>query len=382
MTLEADKKKILIVSLTDQDSDPRILRQISFLKSAYEVYCCGISNSNISSDKFYKADLRKNSIFIKIIIGTLKLLRLFSLAEKFFFKVKLKIYNNEKAPVFDLIVANDLDTVPVAFDFFKSKKVLADLHEFTQSEFEDRFYFKYIHKDYVIYECKKYFPKLNAVTTVCNSIAEEYKKQYSVDPVVITNAAEYEDIRPSPVKDKIKIIHHGAAIRSRKIELMIETAKLLDDRFTLDLMLIPNEPDYYFFLKEMIQESDKVRMIEPVEYKDIVSYCNSYDIGMFILPPVNLNYKYALPNKFFEFVMSRLAVLTGPSIEMSYYINKYELGISADSFNPSQIAEEINRLSNEQIEKFKLNSDKSSYELSAETNREIFLKLVNTLTEK
>lgn len=382
MTLETDKKKVLIISLTDQDSDPRILRQISFLKSAYEVYCCGISNSNISSDKFYKADLRKNSIFIKIIIGTLKLLRLFSLAEKFFYSVKLNIHNYEKAPDFDLIIANDLDTVPLAFNYFRSKKVMADLHEFTQSEFEDRFYFKYIHKDYVIYECNKYFPKVNAVSTVCNSIADEYKKQYSIDPVVITNAAEYEKLSPAPVENKIKIIHHGAAIRSRKIELMIETAKLLDDRFTLDLMLIPNEPDYYSYLKQMILNTEKVRMIEPVEYKDIVSYCNSYDIGMFILPPVNLNYKYALPNKFFEFVMSRLAVITGPSIEMSYYIYKYGLGISTDSFNPSQIAEEINKLSNCQIEKFKQNSDKCAYELSAEKNRELFLNLVNNLTEK
>ena len=47
----------------------------------------------------------------------------------------------------------------------------------------------------------------------------------------------------------------------------------------------------------------------------------------------------------------------------------------------SFIAEEINKLSNEQIEKFKLNSDKSAYELSAETNRDILLKLVNNLTE-
>ncbi|HQY20058.1 MAG TPA: hypothetical protein PK294_03090 [Ignavibacteria bacterium] len=382
MTNSAVKKKVLIISLTNQDSDPRILRQIDFLKGSFDVYCCGIFNSSISSDKFYKADLTKNSIFIKIVIGTLKLLRLFSPAEKFFFNVKLKIHEYENSPLFDLIIANDLDTVPVAFNFFRGKKVLADLHEFTQSEFEDKFYFKYIHKDYVIYECKKYFPKLNAVTTVCNSIADEYKKQYSVDPVVITNAAEYENLSPVPVVNKIKIIHHGAAIRSRRIELMIETAKLLDDRFTLDLMLIPNEPDYYSYLKEMISGLDKVRMIAPVDYKNIVSYCNTYDIGMFILPPVNLNYKYALPNKFFEFVMSRLAVITGPSIEMSYYINMYELGISTDSFNPSQIAKEINKLSNEQIQKFKQNSDKSAYELSSETNREIFLKLVNNLTEK
>ncbi|MFZ1321658.1 MAG: hypothetical protein WAT71_08900 [Ignavibacteria bacterium] len=381
MTNSAVKKKILVISLTDQDSDPRILRQIRFLNDSYDIYCCGLSNSIINSEKFYKADLTKNSIFIKIVIGTLKLLRLFSIAEKFFFGVKLKIHNYESSPVFDLIIANDLDTVPVAFNFFKGKKVMSDLHEFTQSEFEDRFYFKYIHKDYVIYECNKYFPKLNAVTTVCNSIAAEYKKQYSVDPFVITNAAEYEKLNPGTVKEKIRIIHHGAAIRSRKIELMIETASLLDERFTLDLMLMPNEPDYYSYLKEMISGMDRVKMIEPVDYKDIISYCNSYDIGMFILPPVNLNYKYALPNKFFEFVMSRLAVITGPSIEMSYYINKYKLGISTDSFNPSQIAEEINKLSNEQIEKFKLNSDKSAYELSAETNRDILLKLVNNLTE-
>ncbi|MBS1518430.1 MAG: hypothetical protein JSS91_10130 [Bacteroidetes bacterium] len=378
----AERKKILIISLTDQDSDPRILRQISFLKDPYDIYCCGLTNSVIGNDKFIKAGLKKNSVFSKIVIGTLKLMRLFSAAEKFFLNYKLSIDSEMEKPLFDLIIANDMDTVPAAFRFFRSKKVMADLHEFTQSEFDDRFYFRYIHKNYVIYECRKYFPELNAVTTVCRSIADEYRKQYSVNPAVITNASEFEKLTPGGVGEKIRIIHHGAAIRSRKIELMIETAELLDERFTLDLMLIPNEPDYFSYLKDLAAESTNVNMIDPVKYRNIVRFCNSYDIGIFILPPTNLNYKYALPNKFFEFIQSRLAVITGPSEEMSDYINRYELGISTDSFNPSQIAAEINKLSKEQIYNYKLNSDKYAFELSAETNRKILTDIVKNLTEK
>jgi hypothetical protein len=373
------KKKILIISLTHQGSDPRVIRQMNFLRDRYEIFCCGLSNDRISQDKFFPVDYNSDSLAVKINIGSLKLLKLHDLAEDYILRSKMTPVVKIDPGEFDLIIANDLDAVPMSYKVFRARKVLADFHEFTQSEFEDRFYFKYIHKGFVIHTCKKYFPKLDAVTTVCESIAEEFNKHYSVSPVVITNASEYRELSPSPVGEKIRMIHHGAAISSRKIELMIEAARLLDDRFTLDLMLVPNEPEYYSELKEMINADKRIRMTDPVQYNEIIDFCNPYDIGLFILPPVNLNYRYALPNKFFEFIQSRLAVITGPSIEMKRYIDKYKLGISTGSFDPKEIAEEINGLSNAEIEQFKMNSHLNSRELSSERNSGILNEIVSNL---
>lgn len=372
-------EKVLIISITDQDSDPRIIRQNEFLKDSYDIYCCGIKNTFIPKEKFIRVNSINNTPVSKIITGTLKISGLYDYAERYALSTKLRIDHSGKLPEFDLVIANDFDTLALAFRIFKTKKVLADFHEYAPSEFEDKLYWKYVHKKFVIHQCRKYFPGLSAVTTVCKSIADKYETEFGKRPVVITNASGYQNLNPGPVKDRIRIIHHGAAISSRRIELMIETAMLLDERFTLDLMLVPNEMNYYMKLKDMIAGNNRIKIIEPVSYKDIIPFCNSYDIGMFILPPANFNYESALPNKFFEFVQSRLAIVTGPSKEMSDYIDKFDLGIHSKTFDPADTAREINELSDEQIMNFKNNSHKYSKELSAEKNKIILNDLVKNI---
>lgn len=373
------KKKILILSITNQDCAPRVIRQINFLGNDYDIYCCGLKNSIVPKEKFFPIQKSSNSFIQKIIISILKLFRLYGLAEMFMVNYKYKIDIPEESRNFDLIVAHDLDAVAMSYTKFNAKKVFVDLHEYALEEFGETFYWKFINKNFLSYQCKKYFPKLDASSTVCQSISDEYQKKFSVAPVVITNAAPFYDLKPAPAGEKIRMINHGGAIRSRKIELMIEVAKKLDKRFMLDLMLIPNDVPYYNKLKVLAGETDNVRIIPPVEFDEIVTYCNQYDMGLYVIFPTNLNNKYSLPNKFFEFIQSRLAIVTGPSIEMKNYIDKYNLGVVAKSFEPEEIAKEINKLTNTQIEEFKLNTHKHAEELSAGSNKVIFNNIVNNL---
>ncbi|MEO8663941.1 MAG: hypothetical protein ABI462_00480 [Ignavibacteria bacterium] len=378
--MQTGKKKILIISVTDQDSDPRVIRQIDFLKDEYDIFGCGISNRALSPEKFYKISINRRSLPVKIVTGSMILMKMFDRAEKYILRSKIKAeFSEDQVPEFDLIIANDLDSIPIAFKKFRSKKVIADLHEYAPEEFEDKLYWKLFHKKYMIHQCSKYFPLLSGATTVCKSIAEVYNKNFGVLPVVITNAANYNDLKPMPVGEKIRIIHHGVAVSSRKIEIMIEAAKMIDNRFTFDLMLIPNEKDYYNKLKVSIAGTKNIKMIEPVSFNEIIPFCNSYDIGLFILPPVNINYKYALPNKFFEFIQSRLAVITGPSVEMKNIIREYELGISTETFETGEIAGKINALTTEQISFYKKNSGKHAMELSSERNKIILNNLVSKI---
>jgi len=374
-----DKKKILILSITDQDMAPRVIRQIDALKEEYDIYCCGLKNSIIKEEKFYRIERSKNSLTLKLLISAFKLLRIYGLAEKFILKYKYRINLPEKLPEFDLIIAHDLDAVAISYNTFISKNVIVDLHEYAQEEFGETYYWKLVNKEFLSYQCRKYFPVLNAATTVCQSISDEYEKNFSLSPVVITNAAPYYDLKPSETKEKIRIISHGGAIKSRRIELMIEIAKNLDERFTLDLMLLPNDKNYYNKLKLMADETDNVKIIPPVGFNEIVKYCNSYDIGLYVIFPTNLNNKYSLPNKFFEFIQSRLAIVTGPSVEMEKYMKNYNLGITAKTFDPLEIASEINKLTNVQIDNFKKNSHLHSKELSSETNSKILKNIVRNL---
>lgn len=367
-------KKILIISFSNMISDPRVLRQYNTLKNEYDVYTCGYDN------KFglnHAQLINRTSLILKGLLAFLRILNLYSLSEKISNIFKYKISPENFYKDYDLIIANDINSVPLAFNHFKGKKYYIDLHEYSTAEIDDHSFRKFIQKEYLKYLCRKYLHRAFAVTSVNDTISKKMTEEFNVKIDTISNAPFYADLTPSQTRNiNIKVIHHGAAMRSRKIELMIETAKHLEQRFTIDFMLIPNEEDYFNFLKQYAEGVKNVRFIPPVKHEEIIKFCNSYDIGFFLLPPVNPNYEFALPNKFFEFVQSRLAIVTGPSPEMANLIRKYNLGITTRTFEPKEAAEKINKLFADEIMIFKKNSDTAAKELNFESNKNLFMKII------
>ena len=60
-----------------------------------------------------------------------------------------------------------------------------------------------------------------------------------------------------------------------------------------------------------------MRFHDPVAPAELPFAMNACDVGVFCMPPININARYALPNKFFDFVQARLAVGVGPAEEMA-----------------------------------------------------------------
>ena len=310
----------------------------------------------------------------------------------FFCKIKMfeKVYwehykfnsllNKLRGKMFDLVISNDIESLPFALKIANGAKTLLDAHEYSPQEFEDRFLWKFFLQSYKKYLCDRYIGNSDKMITVSEGIANEYSKNFGVKPIVITNACEFANTKPSPTnKQNIKLIHHGVTVPSRKLEIMIEMMDFLDERFNLDIMLVNTNPGYFNYLKTLAKDKDKINFLEPVPMKKIVGFINPYDIGIFILPPTNLNYKYALPNKFFDFVQARLAPAIGPSPEMAKIVKQYDCGIVAENFAPETMAKELNKLTGDRIEYYKRQSDKAAQELSFEKNSEKFEDLVEGL---
>ena len=91
---------------------------------------------------------------------------------------------------------------------------------------------------------------------------------------------------------------------------------------------------------------------------------------------------HSLPNKFFEYIQGRLAIAIGPSPEMKHFVEKYELGVVSEDFNPKSLANAINKLTPEKINYYKSQSHTFAQELSAEKNKELVLKNVKQLLEE
>lgn len=394
---------VLVISLSDLSSDPRVNRQIRWLSGRYAVVAAGLADPRIDGVRFVSlAPAGKPPTTPRHDDAAASVLRLakraarpaVSLVRRQFGKLtrlagfhELNYWKDDtirRAVALlepfrpDLVVANDVVTLPLALRVARGAKVVLDTHEYAPDELADRLGWRLLERRAVIHRCRTCIPKADAVTTVCQGIADLYERDTGVRPVVVTNAPDYEPLPPrfkSPDDSRVRMVHHGSGEPSRKIENMILATDFLDDRFTLDLMLVPGDPGYIERLREMAATRPRVRFLPPVPMRSLPAFCNGYDVGLFLLAPTNTNYRLALPNKFFEFVMSRLAIAVGPSPEMARIVRERELGVVSDDFSPEAMARALSTLSAGDINRFKANSDAAARDLSSERNRELLLAL-------
>ena len=160
---------------------------------------------------------------------------------------------------------------------------------------------------------------------------------------------------------------------------MIEIVKQLDERFSLDLMLVASDQKYLNELKQKAGNSPKIRFLDPVPFDKIIFVLKDYDIGLYLLAPTNFNNQMALPNKLFEFIQARLAVIIGPSPEMAKIVQNYKCGSVSKDFSIASMVSLMNDLNYENIVNFKKMSEIASKELNSQKNNDILNGIIRKL---
>jgi len=378
-------KNILILADTNLETDGRIRRHIFAIKDKYNVIVTGIKNPNIANVKFIncsKENISKEELEIRK-----KLLRdrmaNCKFEEAYWGEAYIdKLYSTLRNIEIDIILANDISMVPLGVRLAKEKnaKVIADMHEYAPKEFEDIAEWRTLFQDYKYYLCKNYLPKCDEVITVSKGIADEYNKEFNVITSVLTNAPKYREIKIKQTNEKIRMVYHGDAHSSRNLDALIEVIENLDDRFSQDFYLVGNKNDTYFKnLLNKIEDTPRCYFKNPVNPEQIVDMLHEYDIGIYLLKPINFNNEYALPNKFFEFAQARLAIAVGPLHEMKYYIEKFNCGLVSENFESKSLVRLINNLTTKEIDILKSNSDKLAKVENAEKNSKLLIELIESL---
>ena len=379
------KKKVLILVFSNLKTDARVMRQIESLKDEYDltVVCLDI---NPTED--YQAIVlprHKLTFFRKALSAVFLLSKAFFKAHSILYPYQAFLDRSFKDEHFDLIIANDVETLPLAFRFKGPQtRIMLDAHEYAPLHFENKFWWRVFFQDFNTFLCKKYIPLLDGMTTIGSGLAKAYEHNFGKKPVVITNATYYHDLSPkfsdSPV---IRIVHHGIVNRSRKIELIIQMMDYLPENFTLDLVLVVpafayQAKAYFAELKEN-SRNKRVTFRDAVPIHQIIELLREYDMGVILAPPINFNYANGLPNKLFDYIQARLAVLTGPTPEIANIVRTYNLGVVADGFTPEEMARNVAILSREQINLLKERSDAAAKEYNAEKNRIILNDYIRSI---
>lgn len=376
------KLSLLIFTKRLLHNSPRIIREIDALKNTYNVYAIG--ESKPMDDSVEYENIYNQRTFLDILLNKINFLLQKVLSNKLvipkFSKVEKFIVEHD----ISLLIIHEPIFLPMAIKL-KAKygiKIVFNAHEYHPLEFEDQP--GWLDKEGRGYDhlYRKYLSQLDLLVNVCQGISEKCVKEYKASSIVIPNAAFYSDISiNTSSSEKIKMIYHGAILESRKIEEMIEVARVLGSDYEFDIMGTSTSfnNEYYKKLQKIIQSVPNVRFKEPVKFQNIIPTINSYDIGIYILNPNGFNNENALPNKLFEYMQAKLAIAISPSIEMKRLVEKYNLGVVADDFSSENLAKKIRSLTRENILEFKKNSEVASKIENAEKYKEYYLSQISAL---
>jgi glycosyltransferase involved in cell wall biosynthesis len=284
----------------------------------------------------------------------------------------------------DFLVANDLDTLLPNFLVSKIKgiELFYDSHEyFTEvPELTNRLAVK---KTWKAIE-RFIFPKLKHIYTVNDSIAELYRKEYNKEVGVIRNVPITQNDYLKKTREELNlprdkkiILFQGAGINiQRGAEEALEAMLYLPDYF----LLFIGSGDIIEQLKNecvVLNLQDRVRFIPRLPMNELKSYTSIADIGLSLDKDTNLNYRYSLPNKLFDYIHAGLPLLASSLVEVKKIVEGYDIGLCIDSLEPKVLAKKTEEMfsNNSRFAKWKENVKLAAKELSWEKEEEKILEI-------
>ncbi|MFH1562467.1 MAG: glycosyltransferase [Nitrospirota bacterium] len=378
-------KKVCIISFSDLSRDIRVRKHIRAVKEIANVTAVGLGPSKIQGVEDIILDSSRRLSFLKKIISVLELS--FGRELVYYWKRYKPIYEILKDKKFDLFIANDTITLPLVLRLADKNnvRIILDAHEYSPLEWENKWYWRFTFQKLYNYICKNYLPKIDYIFTVCPEIANKYSHEFGIRPDVLMNVPDYTEVSFKPTSsNKIRLICHGGVSSGRNSEEMIKMVGFLDKRYEFHFMVMSSQRNYLNNLKRLASKIGHERIFfhNPVPPDEVITKISEFDIGVYILIPNSFNNKFALPNKFFDFIMAGLCVAIGPSPEMARIVNQYNCGIVSSDFSPESLADRLNSLTPVQIDSYKRNSLESAKVLKAESEWQKLINVVTNLLEE
>jgi glycosyltransferase involved in cell wall biosynthesis len=384
------QQKALVLSYSPISRDPRVRRQIHWLSSnGFEVEVWGLGPAPKAGEAKYH-EMRLPGKLIRVLCYLLlsQSRRANLLVERPLDSLAKQLNQSSD---YDLVLLNDLDFLSIEALFSsgngEQRKVVVDLHEYfydlggsmTWRLLNSRYYKWLLSR----LESRKF----QSVVTVSDEIADLYesKLKRKVEtvlnvPIPSDQCVEPDTRRTADHSGKIRLIHHGIFGKGRGIWRMIGAMKFVREPFELNLMLVGSK------LKKMLAKvlisvlllSEKVFIVEPVRFNEIVPTLRDFDLGViFFHPPHSTSLRLAMPNKFFEFLNAGLGVISGPSPAISRLVQDWEVGVVSESWSMKSLANTINCLDIKQVQALKSKSELAYSNLPAEQLEKNFIKALN-----
>ena len=329
-------KRVIVSVINDLVTDQRVNKScLTLRKMGYEVLLVGRRQ-------------RKSPPMDQRTYDTHRMKLLFEKGPLFYAEYNIRLFFFLLFHKANLLLSNDLDTALPNFFISRLKGInmIYDSHEyFTETpELVGRPRVQKVWKrieGFVV-------PRLKEMITVCDSIADLFHEKYGVTCHVVRNIppraalpAKGDKKALNLPEDKHLLVLQGSGINiQRGAEELVEAMKYLDDCY----LMIIGGGDVLPVLKRMVGEmhiDDRVRFLPRMPYANMMAYTQLAELGFILDKDTNLNYRYCLPNKLFDFIQAGVPIVASHLVEIEKIIKKYHIGLFIPDHQPTSIAETI-----------------------------------------
>jgi glycosyltransferase involved in cell wall biosynthesis len=269
-----------------------------------------------------------------------------------------------------------------------------DAHDFysqlEDSESQSSFWDKWVVPFELVIEtwCMK---KAKAVVTVNDGIAQLIQNKFGRQAIVIRNAHDLRLDR-EPLRclrqqlnlsaDQFLLVSVGHAKPGMAIEEMFEALLTLPEN--VHLAFLGNEYGPYVQIIQSKGLKPRVHFVPPVKPDEVVPFIRSADGAVILYYSKSADYKYSLPNRFFQSIAAELPLLYPELPEIKRIADHYGVGLPIEPQSPESISASITELMNnpDLTLKLKRNLQLAKQELSWEHEEKVLHDLLLGFLDK
>ncbi|MGB4137735.1 MAG: glycosyltransferase, partial [Microbacterium sp.] len=200
------RKRILVFTFTPINREPRALKQVELLRHDHEVTTAGFGPAPFHDLEHIELESLPTShglLSIRGVYSLLILFRQYRLLSRLLPR-NTAAYKRLSPHHWDLIIAHDVSTVPVARRLDSRFGVLVDLHEYAPRQGEHSLRWRLVEGGYFRWILKKHVRKTAAVSTVGQGIVDEYRREFGIDCYLVVNATPFQELEPTPTPTPIR----------------------------------------------------------------------------------------------------------------------------------------------------------------------------------
>ena len=281
------------------------------------------------------------------------------------FRKLLKITKKE-----DILLANDLDALLPNYIVSKIKgcELVFDSHEiFSEAPtLHNRPFRKKIWKSMETYMV----PKIKRFYTVSKGYADWFENQYKIRPEIIMNVPLVKENPDNELKfnlpeiksDEKILIYQGVINFSRGIDKMIEAMQFLENAQLCIIGIGPKKAEFEKLTSDLNLDK-KVKFLGQIPPSQLKLITPKADVGLSLEEDYGISYRYALPNKVFDYVHADVPILGTYLPEIKHTIEEYTIGKTIENHEPQHIAELIQKM---------LEEGKAPYQANLKKAAEVF----------